>query len=138
LESNKEFAGLPLSNECELSLVLTSDKEIQKLNYRYRGKNKATDVLSFSMIEGEVGLVHSTCLGDIVISLDTAKKQAQEYNVNLYQELLRLLIHGILHLTGYDHENVSIKEAAKMRKFEENLYNKYLLRAKKIGTEPNY
>ena len=121
-----EFDSLPVAPECELSLLITSDSEIQKLNKEYRDKDKATDVLSFSMIEGLESPIPQPVLGDIVISLETAERQAQEHDVNLYQELLRLLIHGLLHLCGYDHEDVSEEEAKRMRDKEDELYEQYL------------
>jgi len=127
---------LPLSNKCELGISITDDRSIKSLNKHYRGKNKPTDVLSFSMIEDNHGLIASPTLGDVVISLPTAIKQAKEYDVNLYQELLRLLIHGILHLLGFDHENVSKKEADRMRATEDRIYEKLLLKSKKIISEP--
>lgn len=101
----------------QLSILLTGNREIQKLNREYRGKDKATDVLSFSQLEGEGG-EDSECLGDLVISLEQAKLQAKEYNMPLRHELLRLTIHGILHLFGYDHVNVPAAKAARMRRKE--------------------
>jgi probable rRNA maturation factor len=115
---------LPLSRKCELGVIITDDQSIKSLNKKYRGKNKPTDVLSFSMIEGEIPLAESPNLGDLVISLPTAIKQSIAYDVNLYQELLRLMIHGLLHLLGYDHENVSKQEARKMQLEEERIYEK--------------
>jgi len=123
---------LPLSSPCEVSISIVSDNEIKKLNAFYRRKNKPTDVLSFSMIEGLELPFSSPALGDVVISIDTATRQAKEYKVNLYQELLRLLIHGLLHLLGYDHEHVSKAAAKRMKTLEETLYEKYLFSAKNL------
>ena len=105
----------------EVSIVLTTDQEIQSLNRDYRQKDKPTDVLSFSLLEGAPGPTQS--LGDIVISLDTAEQQAQDLGVPLDDELLRLLIHGLLHLLGYDHENVSKEEEERMKEREDQLFN---------------
>lgn len=105
----------------ELSIVFTSDKEIQKLNREYRGKNTPTDVLSFPLLEGRKRGELITSLGDLVISLDTTKRQAREFGVSPSSELLRLLVHGTLHLVGFDHENVTKKEAARMRRTEAKL-----------------
>lgn len=80
----------------EINLVLTNDKEIHKLNKRYREKDKPTDVLSFYM--GEEGII-----GDIAISTETARKNAPRFGNTYKQELKRLVIHGALHLLGYDH-----------------------------------
>lgn len=71
-------------------------------------------------------------LGDVVISFDSAKRQAKQFGVNFYQEILRLLIHGLLHLAGYDHEDVSKREADRMRKLEEQLYQQFLKKAVKL------
>jgi len=98
-----------------LSILLTDDKEIHRLNKDYRGKDKATDVLSFPLEEG--GL-----LGDVVISLPTAKRQAKEYGVSFQAEFFRLLVHGTLHLLGFEHERVSKAKAEKMRRTEERLF----------------
>lgn len=97
----------------ELSVVLTDDSEIAELNESYRGKQGPTDVLSFSQLEGEGAA--STTLGDLVISVETAKRQAEEFGVSLHDELNRLMVHGVLHLFGYDHENVSDEEVLRMQ-----------------------
>lgn len=120
-----DLKGRPLPKQiCELTVVFTNDSEIHKLNKKYRAKDKATDVLSFSHIENGVSAWEKG-LGEIIISLDTTKKQAKEYKVTVQQELLRLLIHGTLHLFGYDHEKVSAKEASRMRNLEKKLYQRY-------------
>ncbi|MFC1568204.1 rRNA maturation RNase YbeY [Candidatus Margulisiibacteriota bacterium] len=80
----------------EVNLVLLNDAEIRKLNRKYRGKDKATDVLAFPM--NEDGIV-----GDIAISTETARKNARRFGVNYREEMKRLVIHGTLHLLGYDH-----------------------------------
>jgi probable rRNA maturation factor len=96
-----ELLGL---DEVELSLVLCDDARIQALNRDYRGKDAPTDVLSFSMREGEEAEADDPVLGDLVISLDTAARQASELGHTLEDELRVLTIHGLLHLLGYDHE----------------------------------
>ena len=103
--------------DCELSLRLVGDREIHGLNRDYRGKDRPTDVLSFSLREGEFGAV-SDALGDVVISLDTAVRQAGENRRPLTEEVDRLLIHGILHLAGYDHE-LSPREERRMTRKEQ-------------------
>jgi probable rRNA maturation factor len=82
----------------EVALVLTGDRPVRRLNARYRGKDKPTDVLSFPGPGGEVGL------GDIVISLDTAARNAPRFGRTLGEELEILTLHGFLHVLGYDHE----------------------------------
>jgi len=84
-----------------VSVFLTDDKTIQELNKTYRNKDKPTDVLSFPINE-KVG--DWLLLGEIVISVDTAKRQASSLGHSLQEELKRLLVHGFVHLLGYDHE----------------------------------
>jgi probable rRNA maturation factor len=104
----------------ELSILLIGDSAMRRFNRDFRGKDKPTDVLSFSQLEGE-SPVPSPSLGDLVISVDTTKRQAKEYGVTYTQEFLRLMVHGILHLHGYDHEGVSKAEAQRMRRREERI-----------------
>ena len=91
----------------ELSLLLTSDPEIQDLNKQYRGKNQPTDVLAFATLEVEVPspVDEPLYLGDLVISVDTANKQAEEFKHSLIVELAWLASHGLLHLLGEDHQD---------------------------------
>jgi probable rRNA maturation factor len=86
----------------EVGLRLTTDREIHALNRDYRQKNKPTDVLAFAQREGPAGSLHPELLGDIVISVDTARKQARK---GLAAELLHLASHGLCHLLGYDHRD---------------------------------
>jgi probable rRNA maturation factor len=81
-----------------VSLVLTGDRTVHKMNREYRGKDKPTDVLSFPGPGPEIGL------GDIVISVDTAARNARTFRRTLAQELDVLALHGFLHVLGYDHE----------------------------------
>ncbi len=106
----------------ELSILLTDDSEIRELNSKFRNKDKATDVLSFSMTEGESGGVEIASLGDVVISVETARDQASELGVSLADELLRLLVHGVLHLVGYEHEDVTKEKALEMERREQELF----------------
>lgn len=84
----------------EVDVLLTSDAEIKRLNRTFRGKNKATDVLSFPAPE-EIASQHA---GDLAISLDTAARQADGFGHALTDEIRILLLHGLLHLAGMDHE----------------------------------
>lgn len=88
----------------ELSLVLVSDRRMRALNRRYRKKDRTTDVLAFPMHEGRFSRFRGSLLGDVVISMPTAKRQASEFGHSLRDEITRLLVHGVLHLLGYDHE----------------------------------
>jgi len=91
------------SSECEqICILLTSDEEIRSLNKRFRGLDQPTDVLSFPACEG--GLPEDGHLGDVVISVETARRQARSLERTLRQEIDFLLLHGLLHLLGYDHE----------------------------------
>ena len=93
--------GLP---RAELSLALVSDAAIAKLNEAHRGKRGATDVLSYSLAEGAHAGQRGELLGDVVIAVGVAARQAAELGHSLNDELLRLVIHGVLHLLGFDHE----------------------------------
>jgi probable rRNA maturation factor len=139
LQRVKSFAEnllkvLNLEN-AELSLVFTDDKNIRKLNREWRNKDKPTDVLSFPQDfppkdfnenftpEGELKRALEDCknchlLGDIVISLETAQRQAEEYGWSLEEELERLILHGLVHLLGFDHETSEYAEE-KFKQIEE-------------------
>jgi probable rRNA maturation factor len=104
---------------CELSLSLVGDRAIRRLNRTWRKKDKATDVLSFPAGDLPRGTPGPRQLGDVVISLDTAKRQAKEYGRTLEAEVSRYLAHGLLHLLGHDHERPH--EARKMAALEEKL-----------------
>ena len=105
-----------------ISVLFTDDTEMRELNKKYRGKDKSTDVLSFSMREGETFPSNEKeNLGDIVISLDYAGRQAKEFEVSLEDEIRRLLVHGCLHLLGYEHEGVDEEVAKKMFDLQEKI-----------------
>jgi len=112
----------------ELSIVLEGDDAVRGLNRSYRGVDAATDVLSFGQLEGEAfarppGAARH--LGDVVISVETARRQALENGIPLQDEVAHLLVHGILHLLGHDHERPD--EEAIMRGCEEAI----------LGREPH-
>lgn len=119
--------GAAALKKAELSLWLCGDAEIRALNKKWRGKDKATDVLSFPLV-GEMELralarmrpVPAWELGDVVISRATALRQAAEHGVTLRQELDLLLVHGLLHLLGFDHE-LSVEEERRMRRWERKI-----------------
>ncbi|MFS0689775.1 rRNA maturation RNase YbeY [Sporosarcina sp. 179-K 8C2 HS] len=99
-----------LSGQPEVSVTFVTDEEIRKINAEYRGKDKATDVISFAleeMTEGEVAIVQEEgmpiVLGDIIISVETAARQSAEYGHDERREIGFLALHGFLHLLGYDH-----------------------------------
>ena len=104
----------------ELSLSLVDDDEMSEINGQYRGQKRPTDVLSFSLVEGEGAEHRGRLLGDVVIGIETAARQAAERHRSLDEEVARLLVHGVLHLLGHDHE-VS-EEAAVMRAEERRVW----------------
>jgi len=121
--------------EAEVSVLLTDDEEIRKLNKEFRGIDKATDVLSFPMVEydlpGDFSMIEETnedsfhpetgelMLGDIVISVERVKKQAEEYGHSFKRELAFLTAHSMFHLFGYDH--MEEEERIRMEEKQNNL-----------------
>ena len=95
-------------NDCEVSVTLTDNEGIKALNKQYRGKDKHTDVLSFPIYDnGEFDMaecISGALLGDIVISVERAKEQAEELGHSFIREVAFLTVHSTLHLLGYDHE----------------------------------
>lgn len=88
-----------------MNVILATDADLANLNTRYRGLDHPTDVLAFPMGEPEFAVPQEQVLGEVYVSLDRARQQAREYKVTLAQEVDRLVIHGVLHLCGYDHED---------------------------------
>jgi len=109
-------------DDAELSVVVVGDDEIQALNRDYLGRDKTTNVISFAMQEGEGTGVQPGLLGDVVICADTAARDAVEAGIPFENELYFLLLHGILHLLGYDHERGSDEEAQQMEARERELF----------------
>ncbi|WP_109489232.1 rRNA maturation RNase YbeY [Occallatibacter savannae] len=114
----------------QVSVLLTTDKEIRRLNRTFRGKNKATDVLSFPSYvsriskSGRYGAPRSLEIaGDLAISVDTARRQAARIGHSVSTEIKVLMLHGLLHLAGYDHET----DAGEMARLEERLRAKLRL-----------
>ncbi|ENZ02198.1 YbeY/UPF0054 family metalloprotein [Clostridium thermobutyricum] len=132
-----------VENECEVSLVLVNNDEIREINNDTRNIDKATDVLSFPMLDYPKGKVfkdvykekefdevyldgEELVLGDIVLSLEKALEQSKEYNHSYEREVFYLIVHSILHLLGYDH--MIEEEKIIMRKREEEILNKLDIR----------
>jgi probable rRNA maturation factor len=88
----------------EISLVFVDDESITEINRQYLGRDYPTNVIAFSMNEGEFGDINAFLLGDIVISAETALRDARREGLLLDDEIDYLMIHGVLHLLGYDHE----------------------------------
>lgn len=111
----------------DFSILFCGDDFIRELNKKYREKDEATDVLSFVQQDAKIdfpqGRSEVFFAGDIVISLDTLKKNAEYFNVSINEELKRLLVHGILHLDGMDHEGSD--PAQEMLIFQEKILYKF-------------
>jgi probable rRNA maturation factor len=108
--------------DSEVSIALVDDGAMAELNERWRGRSGPTDVLSFSLVEGEYAGHRRGLLGDVVIDVEQASRQADARGHGLDEEIARLLIHGTLHLLGFDHEER--REAARMRRRERELWAK--------------
>jgi rRNA maturation RNase YbeY len=129
-------ADIAIPEVCEIHMALTDDARIRVLNREYRRKDKATDVLSFPQFQPNEISGRSTrkvdapgpYLGDLVISTETTLKQAKEFGVTKREELARLVVHGVLHLCGYDHERVPAAEAQRMRRRERYIRSKLVVR----------
>jgi len=125
-------ASLLCLADTELSILFVGSARMKSLNAEYRGIPRETDVLSFAMNEGQSFpprasrlTPHSSpslTLGDIVISVPRASRQAREYGVAFPEELRRLLIHGLLHLAGFDHEKGRYQKARMEKREKELLY----------------
>jgi len=104
----------------ELSIVLVDDNYIQQLNQNYLGRNRPTNVISFPQQEGPGP--QGRHLGDVVLSVESALHEAEDALMPPIQRVLQLLIHGICHLSGYNHEGVPQVEITRMQKKEEDLF----------------
>lgn len=107
-----------------LSIHCIGDIRMRKFNHQYRGKDKTTDVLSFSLREGELVHGDSHELGDIFISVPQITRQARALNISPREEFIRMLVHGILHILGHDHEDK--KEAQIMFALQEKILGQLL------------
>ena len=114
----------------ELGILFVGDQRMRSFNLRYRGKDRTTDVLAFAMREAPNSSAH--LLGDVVIAVPTAARQARQGQRSLDEELTVLLVHGILHLCGYDHER-SEKEACRMHRRERMILRAIMQRPKRVN-----
>ena len=119
-QARKILSGLARP-EAELSVLLVDDTAIGLLNQDYLGRTGPTNVIAFPMGEGEFGQINPELLGDVVLSVETAWKEAAEAGYRLEEMLDFYLIHGILHLMGYDHEG-SAEEAARMEAASQDVW----------------
>jgi probable rRNA maturation factor len=108
--------------DSELSVVVVGDRTIRRLNRDYLGRDKTTNVISFAMQEGDFPGLNPQVLGDVAISAETAAREAEEGGVDFESRLTFLLLHGILHLAGFDHERCGEEEARRMEAKERELF----------------
>ncbi|HTG82313.1 MAG TPA: rRNA maturation RNase YbeY [Geobacteraceae bacterium] len=106
----------------ELSIAIVGDRAIRRLNREYLERDKPTNVISFAMGEGDFPGLNPSLLGDVVISADTCAREAEEGGMAFEARLVFLLLHGILHLTGYDHERSGEAEARRMEAKEREMF----------------
>ena len=109
------------SPDSELSILILDDPEIAQLNQQYRDRQGPTNVLAFPMHEGDCSGINPELLGDVVISAETAAREGKELGFSFKQRFNFLLVHGILHLFGYDHE-IGDDAAKEMDRKTEELY----------------
>jgi len=107
--------------EAELSLLFVNDLQIQALNRRYLRQDKPTNVLAFPMRKGEFSTLHPHLLGDLVISVETAKRQSNRFGLDEMEMVILLIVHGVLHLIGYKHEGTK-KGAREMTLKQKELF----------------
>jgi len=139
IEENEEYINLAetvikkcfeeekLEDKLYINIILTNPENIKKINNEYREIDKETDVLSFPMFEKEeiqelCNIEHEEVLGDIIVSIERVKDQANEYGHSFEREFSYMLVHGFYHLMGYDHMEESDKK--QMREKEENILEK--------------
>ncbi len=109
--------------EAELSLLFVNDLQIQVLNQRYLRRDKPTNVLAFPMRKGEFSTLHVQLLGDLVISVETAKRQSNRFGLDEMGMIILLMVHGVLHLIGYEHEGIK-KGAQEMAIKQKELFKR--------------
>ena len=114
---------LNIEDDLELSVIFVDDARIHEINREYRNIDRSTDVISFALEDNEQYYMEGMprTLGDIFISIDHAKKQAQEYGHSFYREMCFLFTHGLLHLLGYDH--MEKEEETEMFRIQNNILN---------------
>lgn len=122
MAAEKILSALGCPEETELSVTIVGDRAIHRLNRDYLGKDRPTNVISFSQQEGEFGNLTPYMLGDVVISADTAAREGEAGGISSYARLVFLLLHGILHLCGYDHERSGEEEARRMDRKQQQLW----------------
>lgn len=116
------LSDLGCPDKSELSVAIVGDRSMRRINREYLGKDRSTNVISFAFSEGEFADLNPEALGDVVISADTAFAEANEGGIPHFERICFLLMHGILHICGYDHERSGEIEAARMEMKEQELF----------------
>ncbi len=111
-----DVAGLNLLQDSELSIVLSDNEQVQTLNQAWRNIDKPTNVLSFPVVEVAIGEIPGLLLGDIVFAYETIAKEAKNFDISFNHHFTHLVIHGFLHIFGYDH--IEDKDAEVMEALE--------------------
>jgi len=111
--------------EAELSLLFVNDLQIQALNRKHLRRDEPTNVLAFPMREGEFSTLHPHLLGDLVISVETAKRQSNRFGLDDTEMVMLLMVHGVLHLIGYEHEGTK-KGAREMTLKQRELFQQVI------------
>ncbi|MFZ2950050.1 MAG: rRNA maturation RNase YbeY [Desulfuromonadaceae bacterium] len=128
------LSALGCPDGTELSVSVVGDRSIRIINREYLAKDRPTNVISFSLQEGECVGGDPHALGDVIISADTAAREAEEGGMAFFERLSFLLLHGILHLCGYDHERSGEAEAQKMQQKEQQLFR--ILMKERLLSQP--
>lgn len=113
--------ALGCPDDTELSVSIVGDRSVRIINRNYLGRDRPTNVIAFSLQEGDCSGVNPQALGDVIISADTAAREAADGGMDFFERLAFLLLHGILHLCGYDHERSGDAAAKKMEQKERHL-----------------
>jgi probable rRNA maturation factor len=114
-QKTKDILNALACDDAELSILIVDDPQIEILNKKYLGRTGPTNVIAFPMHTDQFSNINPELLGDVVISIETAEKEGKSIGISMKERFTELLVHGILHLLGYDHEN-SEQEADKMEK----------------------
>jgi probable rRNA maturation factor len=109
--------------ESDLSVLLVDDEQIREFNKTYLQRDRSTNVISFAMREGEFSDINPQLLGDIILSVETACRDAEAQHIDFMDGVEFLVIHGLLHLLGYDHEHTTPREARRMKEKERELFS---------------
>lgn len=109
--------------ESDLSVLLVDDEQIREFNRTYLQRDRSTNVISFAMGEGEFGDINPQLLGDIILSVETACRDSEAEGIDFMDGMEFLVIHGLLHLLGYDHENATPQETSRMQEKERELFS---------------